>query len=221
MIFRQQGKVIMAITLDKTASGKMTLEEFFNYDDATDALYEFEDGELLLMTAESEINRRIAMFILVCFVQLGIPAYRLSMKTEIVTTGSRVRVPDLVVFSEELATAMEGAKRSTVMPEMPPPLLVVEVVSQCVARVPRVEATDEPVRVSPNQSSRDYRYKRSEYAARSISEYWIVDPIREQVTVLEWVEGFYEEKVYAGDSAIASLVFADLKLSAVQVLHCH
>jgi Uma2 family endonuclease len=202
MMFLPEGKVIMAITLDKAASGNMTLEEFFNYDDGTDALYEFEDGELLLMTAESEINRRIAMFILVCFVQLGIPAYRLSMKTEIITTGSRVRVPDLVVFSEELATAMEGAKRSTVMPEMPPPLLVVEV-------------------VSPNQSSRDYRYKRSEYAARGIAEYWIVDPIQQRVTVLEWVEGFYEEKVYLGDSAIASLVFADLKLTAVQVLQCH
>lgn len=105
---------------------------------------------------------------------------------------------------------MEGAKRSTVMPEMPPPLLVVEV-------------------VSPNQSSRDYRYKRSEYAARGIAEYWIVDPIQQRVTVLEWVEGFYEEKVYLGDSAlaqapaagIASLVFADLKLTAVQVLQCH
>ncbi|MFW9264109.1 Uma2 family endonuclease [Nostoc sp. CALU 546] len=202
MMFLPEGKVIMAITFDKAASGNMTLEEFFNYDDGTDALYEFEDGELLLMTAESEINRRITMFILVCFVQLGIPAYRLSMKTEIMTTGSRVRVPDLVVFSEELATAMEGAKRSTVMPEMPPPLLVVEV-------------------VSPNQSSRDYRYKRSEYAARGIFEYWIVDPIQQRVTVLEWVEGFYEEKVYLGDSAIASLVFADLKLTAVQVLQCH
>ncbi|MHC5937563.1 Uma2 family endonuclease [Nostoc sp.] len=199
MMFLPEGKVIMAITFDKAASGNMTLEEFFNYDDGTDALYEFEDGELVLMTAESEINRRIAMFILVCFVQLGIPAYRLSMKTEIVTTGSRVRVPDLVVFSEELATAMEGAKRSTVMPEMPPPLLVVEV-------------------VSPNQSSRDYRYKRSEYAARGIAEYWIVDPIQQRVTVLEWVEGFYEEKVYLGDSAITTLVFADLKLTAAQIL---
>ncbi|WP_442947602.1 Uma2 family endonuclease [Nostoc sp.] len=199
MMFLAEGKVIMAITFDKAASGNMTLEEFFNYDDGTDALYEFEDGELLLMTAESEINRRIAMFILVCFVQLGIPAYRLSMKTEIVTTGSRVRVPDLVVFSEELATAMEGAKRSTVMPEMPPPLLVVEVVSS-------------------NQSSRDYRYKRSEYAARGIAEYWIVDPIEQRVTVLEWVEGFYEEKVYLGDSAIATLVFADLNLTAAQIL---
>ncbi|MBD2597080.1 Uma2 family endonuclease [Nostoc spongiaeforme FACHB-130] len=189
----------MAIALDKAASAKMTIEEFFNYDDGTDAIYEFEDGNLLLMTAESEINRRIAMFLLVCFVQLGIPAYRLSMKTEIVTTGSRVRVPDLMVFSEELATAMEGAKRSTIMPEMPPPLLVVEV-------------------VSPNQSSRDYRYKRSEYGARGIPEYWIVDPIAQKVTVLEWVEGFYEEQVYVGDNAIASPVFPDLKLTVAQIL---
>jgi len=189
----------MAITSDQAAFWNLTLEEFFNYDDGTDAIYEFEDGELLLMTAESEINRRIAMFILLYFLQMGIPADRLSMKTEIVTTGSRVRVPDLVVFSEELATAMKGAKRSTVMPEMPPPLLVVEV-------------------VSPNQSSRDYRYKRSEYGARGIAEYWIVDPITQKVTVLEWVEGLYEEQVYVGDSAIASLVFADLKLTAAQVL---
>lgn len=189
----------MAITLEKPVSQTMTLEEFFSYDDGTDAMYELEDGELILMTAESEINRRIAMFILICFSQQNISADRLSMKTEIVTTGSRVRVPDLVVFSEELAIAMEGAKRSTVMSEMPAPLLVVEV-------------------VSPNQSSRDYRYKRSEYAARGIAEYWIVDPIQSRVTILEWVDGFYEEKIYEGDQAIASFVLSNLQLTAAQVL---
>ena len=189
----------MAITLDKPVAQTMTLEEFFSYDDGTDAMYELEDGELILMTAESEINRRIAMFILACFLQQGIPAYRLSMKTEIVTTGSRIRVPDLVVFSEELAIAMEGAKRSTVMSEMPAPLLVVEV-------------------VSPNQSSRDYRYKRSEYAARGIAEYWIIDPIQGRITVLEWVDGLYEEQVYEGDKAIASFVLSNLQLTATQIL---
>ena len=189
----------MAITLDKPVAQTMTLEEFFSYDDGTDAMYELEDGELILMTAESEINRRIAMFILACFLQQGIPAYRLSMKTEIVTTGSRIRVPDLVVFSEELAIAMEGAKRSTVMSEMPAPLLVVEV-------------------VSPNQSSRDYRYKRSEYAARGIAEYWIIDPIQGRITVLEWVDGLYEEQVYEGDKAIASFVLSNLELTAAQIL---
>jgi len=189
----------MAITLEKPVSQTMTLEEFFSYDDGTDAMYELEDGELILTTAESEINRRIAMFILICFSQQNIPADRLSMKTEIVTTGSRVRVPDLVVFSEELAIAMEGAKRSTVMSEMPAPLLVVEV-------------------VSPNQSSRDYRYKRSEYAARGITEYWIIDPIQGRITVLEWVDGLYEEQVYEGDQAIASFVLSNLQLTAAHVL---
>lgn len=187
----------MAITLEKPVSQTMTLEEFFSYDDGTDAMYELEDGELILTTAESEINRRIAM--LICFSQQNIPADRLSMKTEIVTTGSRVRVPDLVVFSEELAIAMEGAKRSTVMSEMPAPLLVVEV-------------------VSPNQSSRDYRYKRSEYAARGITEYWIIDPIQGRITVLEWVDGLYEEQVYEGDQAIASFVLSNLQLTAAHVL---
>ncbi len=197
----------MTTTLDKlnqtsqAPSRKMTLEEFFNYEDDTDFLYEFEDGELIQMTAESEINRRIAMFILAYFLQLGIPSYRLSMKTEIVTTGSRVRVPDLVLFSEELATAMEGAKRSTVMPEMPPPLLVVEIVSP-----------------TQRQNNRDYRHKRSEYAARGITEYWIVDAIAQKVTVLEWVEGFYEEQMYTGEQAIASPALGNLGITATQVL---
>ncbi len=90
----------------------------------------------------------------------------------------------LMVLSEELATALEGSSRSTIMSDMPPPLLVVEV-------------------VSPHQEKRDYRYKRSEYVARGIAEYWIVDPIQQRVTVLEWVEGLYEEMVYVGENALA------------------
>jgi Uma2 family endonuclease len=103
------------------------------------------------------------------------------------------------MYSEELATVMEGARRSLILMDMPPPLWVVEV-------------------VSPNQASRDYRYKRSEYAARGIAEYWIVDPIAQKVTVLEWVEGFYDERIYEGDNAIASSIFPELTLTASQVL---
>jgi Uma2 family endonuclease len=103
------------------------------------------------------------------------------------------------MYSEELATVMEGARRSLIFMDMPPPLLVVEV-------------------VSPNQASRDYRYKRSEYGARGIAEYWIVDPIAQKVTVLEWVEGFYDERIYEGDNAIASSIFPELILTASQVL---
>ncbi|MFB8797773.1 MAG: Uma2 family endonuclease [Microcoleus sp.] len=183
------------------ASQKMSLEEYLNFDDGTDTRYELENGELIVMPPESELNRRIAMFLLVYFAQQGIPSYRLTMKTEIVVNGSRAtsRLPDLIVLSEELAIALEGSSRSTITIDMPPPLLVVEV-------------------VSPHQENRDYRYKRSEYAARGIAEYWIVDPMQQRVTVLEWVEGLYEEVVYTGDSAIASPVLGVLELTAQRLL---
>jgi len=112
-----------------------------------------------------------------------------------------VRIPDLVLYSEELAEIMNGASRSLVFMDMPPPLLVVEVVSP-----------------SQKQINRDYRYKRSEYGARGIAEYWIVDAIAEKVTVLEWVEGFYDEKIYVGEEAIASPVLGNLGITATQVL---
>jgi Uma2 family endonuclease len=94
------------------------------------------------MPYESETNRRIAMFLVAYFLQIGIPFYRLSMKTEVAVHSQRVgvRIPDLIVFSEELEKVMQGAKRSLVLLDMPLPLLVVEV-------------------VSPNQENRDYCYK--------------------------------------------------------------
>jgi Uma2 family endonuclease len=183
------------------ATQKMTLEEFLAYDDGTDRLYELENGELIEMPFESEINRRIASFLFVYLSQQGIPAYRLTMKTEVVVSGTRVsaRAPDLMVLSEELATELEGATRSIVYMDMPPPSLVVEV-------------------VSPKQENRDYRYKRSEYAARGILEYWIIDPISQKVTVLEWVEGLYEEQVYLGEDIIVSTLLGKLDLTASRLL---
>lgn len=183
------------------ASRKMTLEEYLAYEHDSEAWYELENGEIIVMPPESEPNRRIASFLFAYFLQLGIPAYCISMKTEIVVSGSQAttRVPDLIVLSEELATALEGARRSTITLDMPPPLLVVEV-------------------VSPGQEKRDYRYKRSEYAARQIAEYWIVDPIQQQVTVLEWVEGLYEERVFTAEAAIASSGFGELNLTPTQVM---
>jgi Uma2 family endonuclease len=182
-------------------SVKMTLVEFLDYDDGTETLYELENGELIPMPAESDLNQRIASFLFAMFLTLGIPSYRLRIGLEIAVSGARVsvRVPDLVVLSEALASALEGASRSIVLMEMPPPDLVVEI-------------------VSPNQEKRDYRYKRTEYGARGIAEYWIVDPILQQVTVLEWVEGLYEEKVYTANDAIASSVLGNLELTADRIL---
>jgi Uma2 family endonuclease len=185
-------------------SQKMTLEEYLNYNDGTDTQYELVNGELIVMPPESDLNQRIVMFLLSHFLQQGIPSYRLRIGAEIVVSGSRAttRLPDLMVLSEELATALEGASRSTIMIDMPPPQLVVEVVS------PGRENAD-----------RDYRYKRSEYAARGIAEYWIVDPIQQRVTVLEWVEGLYEERVFQGNQQIISPMLPDFDLTSERVIN--
>ena len=172
----------------------MSLQEFLNYDQDTDTGYELEDGRLLLMPTESEINRRIACFLFAYFLQLGVSFSRLTMKTELVVMGSRttVRVPDLMVLTETLAQVMEGASRSLITIDMPPPEMVVEV-------------------VSPGQENqqRDYRYKRSQYQARGIPEYWIIDPIQQQITVFILVTGLYEQAIFTGDMVINSSLLSD------------
>ena len=184
-----------------TSTPKMTYEEFLNFDDGTEYLYELENGELIQVASESELNQTISVFLLLYFARLGIYQDRLRVKSEIAVQSYTVgvRVPDLMIFSEELASAMRGAKRSLVTLDMPPPMLVVEV-------------------VSPDSEKRDYRYKRTEYAARGIPEYWIVDPMAGKVTILEWIEGMYEEKVFQGKDKIISPQLGTLSLTADEVL---
>ncbi len=178
----------------------MTLEEYLNYDDGTDTRCELVDGKLIAMPTESTLNVRIAIFLLTHFLQLGIPFYCLAIKAQIAVSCAQAtaRQPDLMVLFEEPASALDGATHCLITHDMQPPLLV-EV-------------------VRPGQENRDYRHKRTEYAGRHIPEYWIVDPIAQKVTILEWVDGLYEEQVYQGDTAIVSPLFPALSLTAATVL---
>ena len=182
-------------------AASMSLEEFLDFDDGTDTQYELVDGVPVAVSTESDLNDRIASFLYAYFLALGIPYYRLSMKAQIAVSGrlANARQPDLTVLSEDAAAALEGAKQRLLTHEMPPPLLVVEV-------------------VSPKQADRDYRYKRTEYAGRHIPEYWIMDPIAQQITVLKWVEGLYEEQVFSNEQPIGSALFPDLGMTANQIL---
>ena len=83
---------------------------------------------------------------------------------------------------------------------MPPPALVIEV-------------------VSPGQANRDrdYRYKRTEYAAREIAEYWIVDPETKQVTVCQWDNGLYEDTVYEGSIRVQSAIVPNFALTPAEI----
>jgi Uma2 family endonuclease len=180
---------------------RLTFEKYLNHDDGTDTQYELVAGELVAMPPESRLNSLIALFLLAEFLKF-LPFNQLCHKdTEIEVTGvqAQVRLPDLMILSEALA-AMLGDRRGTITREMPPPVMVVEVVSP-----------------GKTNEERDYRYKRSEYAARGISEYWIVDPQQSKVSILTLVAGLYEAEEYIGEMMIKSQ-FEALLLTADQVL---
>jgi Uma2 family endonuclease len=184
-----------------TKNRLMTLAEYLDYDDGTDTCYELVNGELVEMPSESDLNNVIAIFLLIEFSKF-LPFQRLRRGTEVVVTGHRAtsRVPDLMVLTEEAATALANSRRSILLPDMPPPALVVEVVSP-----------------GKENEERDYRYKRSEYAARGIAEYWIIDPDRLQIGILTLVAGLYEELILKGSDRICSVILPDLELTVDRV----
>lgn len=158
------------------AQQRLTLEEYLTYDDGTDTRYTLVNGERVPVPSESDLNNVIALYVLSVLLPF-VPIQRLRRGTELVVSGSRAttRIPDLMVVGEELDIALSNAPCSVILLDMPSPDWVLEVVS------PGAE-----------NEARDYRYKRSEYAARGIAEYWIVDPAQAQVVVLSWVAGLYE-----------------------------
>ncbi|MBW4483996.1 MAG: Uma2 family endonuclease [Tildeniella torsiva UHER 1998/13D] len=179
---------------------KLSLADFLSLDTGSEARCEFVDGEVIEMPPESPRNVLVSLFLLQQFLQI-LPLHWLRrMDTEIVVSG-RVRIPDLLVLGEDLAALLEDTGRSTITEDMPAPLLVVEVVSPGKAN-----------------EDRDYRYKRSEYAARGIPEYWIVDPAKATVTVLTLVDGLYEAQVLEGEAVLRSPQFLGLNLTTAKVL---
>jgi Uma2 family endonuclease len=181
----------------------LTIDEYLAYEDGTDTRYELVDGELVEMPTESPENCKLAKLLMLELAK-HFPIALISLKDmEIAVSGRRakIRLPDLVILSDEGYAALVGQRRNTITHDMPPPILAIEVVS------PGAESRD-----------RDYRYKRTEYAARGIAEYWIIDPEMQQITLCLWVNGQYEDTVYKGDMAIASTVMPAFNLTAAQIL---
>ncbi|MEH2069729.1 MAG: Uma2 family endonuclease [Nostoc sp.] len=180
----------------------LTFEEFLAYDDRTDTRYELVDGELVKIPTESQENCDIAKFLLFELAKhfpIALLAYK-DIEIEVSGRRASCRLPDLVVHTEESKAALISSPRNLITRDMLPPALVIEVVS------PGTE-----------NHNRDYRYKRTEYAARGITEYWIVDPKSKQITVCKWVEGQYEDTVLQGTARITSDVVPDWELIVEQV----
>ena len=184
-----------------SSSPGFTFEEYLAYDDGTDTRYELVDGELVKMPPESDENLGIARKLLLELIK-HLPAEWIAWGTEIEVTGrqARCRLPDLLVHTEASKAALAGTRRATITRDMPPPVLVIEV-------------------VSPGQANRDrdYRYKRTEYAAREIAEYWIVDPETKQVTVCQWNNGLYEDSTYVDSAGIQSIIVPNFALTPAEI----
>ena len=187
---------------------KLTFEEYLTYDDGTDNRYELVDGELVALPPESEANDFIAnhLFLLLSIAKIANPRlirlHTCILEVPVLRAGQpQNRYPDLVVIQKEhlqLTSQQLAIKR-----DMPPPRLVVEVVS--------------PGKVN---RQRDYEEKREQYAARGIPEYWIVNPYDQVVIVLRLEAGAYTEvgRFQAGERII-SPGFSVLELTAEQVLN--
>ena len=183
-----------------TKPQKLTFKAYLSYDDGTDNRYELIDGELVALPPESGLNTAIAIYLVLVLAELV--DFRLVKVNhcELQLTGKvENRYPDLLVLRPEHIDLIR--KRSTKTLDMPPPQLVVEVVS--------------PGKVN---RQRDYVEKREQYAARGIPEYWIVDPQVAVVIVMRLESGKYVELgQFRDQERLVSPTFPALKLSAEQV----
>jgi Uma2 family endonuclease len=187
-----------------TLHRRMTLEEYLDFTDASEFRTELVDGELREMGSESELNVLIGSFLFAIFLQF-VPYYCIRRGTEIVVPGraADTRYPDLLILTEAGVLALAGKKRSCITVEMPAPAIAIEVVSLG----------------KPENYDRDYVDKRSEYAVRGIVEYWIIDPQRDVVWVLNLQGDRYVETLFTGNAVILSPTFPGLTITAIQVLN--
>lgn len=179
----------------------LSFDEYLSYDDGTEVLYELFNGELIEVPPESGENVQIANRLLLQFaLVIGIDRVR-GHGLELEVRGEpKNRYPDLTVIRPEHVALLK--RRNTLRLDMPPPLLVIEVVSP-----------------GELQRDRDYIAKRMQYADRAIPEYWIVDPQLESVLVLELTGTLYRELgTFQSTDAVRSPQFKTLNLTPAQIL---
>jgi Uma2 family endonuclease len=177
----------------------MSFEDYLTYDDETNNRYELINGELALMSPPVLQHVLIAEFLDNLFEQ-EVKRLQLdwfSFRGVGVRTGLRKsRLPDLAIVTK---AQVQVIGNQVAVFEVSP-LLVVEIVSE-------------------SSVSQDYRFKRTEYAALEIPEYWIVDPLENKVSVLVLEDGFYEVAEFKGTQPIVSPTFKELVVMSENILN--
>ncbi|MEH2261161.1 Uma2 family endonuclease [Nostoc sp.] len=177
----------------------ITFEEYLTYDDGNGFHYELVDGKLELMNPPTIEHFLIAKFLeqlLDAEIKRCSSPWLCFRESGVRTGRNKSRLTDLCVVTLEQARELLNA--SAVFESSP--LLIVEV-------------------VSPESVKRDYRYKRSEYAALEVPEYWIVNPLKAKISVLILEDGFYEETVFTANQQIVSRIFSEFNIAVEEVLN--
>jgi Uma2 family endonuclease len=189
-----------------TTQQKFTFEAYQIYNDGTDTRYELVDGDLVPMSLgtgkHGSIIRLLERRFEGAIQQIAQPWIALpglvGVRSPRGTRWDTSRIPDVTVLP--LAQWEDLQEREAIINlNEPAPILVVEVVSESTKAV-------------------DYRAKYSEYSVLEITEYWIVDPLDQKVTVCELNEGRYDDAVFTGDEIVQSTIFPVLQLTAEQIL---
>lgn len=188
------------------STARLRLAEYLVYSDGGDTRYELVAGELVPMALPTGRHVQIQKFLSQVF-EAEIARQQLPWTTIQGGLGiqsprgnrwATVRIPDGVVLPLEQWQEM-GSREALIRLEEPPPLLVVEVVSEA-------------------SRAADYRAKRAEYCVLGIGEYWVVDPLEEKVSLLLLHEGWYDVLELKGSERVPSKVFAGLELQAGEIL---
>jgi Uma2 family endonuclease len=193
------------MTLSKVR--KIGFSEYLDYDDGTGNRYALIDGALVALPPESELNDAVAQEVFWLLALDRVVPRRLlrpgkcEVQVPILDPQDPAnRFPDFVILDE---AHLELAKtRLTITLDMPPPRIVMEVVS-----------------LGKRNRDRDYIRKRAQYAATGIPEFWLIDPTAQQLVVLALRQGEYVESgVFRGDMAIVSPELGTLKVTAARIL---
>ncbi|MEM6427015.1 MAG: Uma2 family endonuclease [Cyanobacteria bacterium P01_H01_bin.119] len=181
---------------------RQTFEDYLADADGLEGYYELTYGELVKVPPESDENLLRAMGLyeaLKTFV--GMRQIRLQGLALAMPGQPKNRYPDLTVLRPEHPEQMKQLGQAAITLEMQPPMLVVEVVSP-----------------GKENRQRDYVEKRNQYEWRGVPEYWIVDPVQNQVTVLHLTDAGYEETIFTEGEVIQSPSFTNWRLTVADVL---
>ena len=198
----------MTIAIAKTTKNtkpRVTFADYLTYFDGSDTKYELVDGELVSMSLATGKHGGITKFLerdldgeiertgLPWIALQGLVGVRCPRGIGLDT----VRIPDVVVMQRDDWQALQ--EREAVIDFDLAPLLVIEV-------------------ISPSTKNVDYRAKRTEYAARDIPEYWIVDPLETKVSVLINSDGWYDVTEFVDSDLLISPTFPELQLTPQIIL---